>query len=321
MLRICQGLLVCGLFVMPALVSAQGPAKPKAVPAKSAPRTVIPTPQVKPVVPAPRPIAKAPAAPQVKATSLPKTPAAAPRPIAKAPAAPKRTAATLPKPAATGRAAVTPAKTPAASVKNTPSKSINLGGTQARAAKPVPTPTRITMPVKPWVDIAPIASSPRPSASTLKSANNTPRVTFDDNAKKGAKSTGFGYDQNAIKSLASAPSSVRAQPARPKSDAISGYNVPRNYADNGASVPSWTFAGIDVGMQARLQLNNRFPNVWRLHDYLYSDAGIKAYPNLTRANVDFIMMNQLLQEGSGREVAFLVHEAVQRKGQSHTQRR
>jgi hypothetical protein len=105
------------------------------------------------------------------------------------------------------------------------------------------------------------------------------------------------------------------------------FRVPAGFLDDGASVPvveSYAVVGLLGVLSAsalKVHLDARYPEAWRLHDYLYSDAGVAAYPQFTREDVDRVMRAQLLESGMSSLLANLLYEAVRYGGASHTVRR
>ncbi len=81
--------------------------------------------------------------------------------------------------------------------------------------------------------------------------------------------------------------------------------------DDGASVPSW----LGLGTHYKKWLDSTFPEVWRVHDYLYSRQGIQKY-GLTRLQADQIMKKMMVARGYPNN-AKIVYRAVRIGGQSH----
>lgn len=123
-------------------------------------------------------------------------------------------------------------------------------------------------------------------------------------------------------------SAVLNSPASGNNYLVDGmqFSVPAAFLGDGASVPiveSYAVLGL-LGVASayalKVNLDARYPDAWRLHDYLYSDAGVAAYPQFTREDVDRVMRAHLLESGMSTLLADLLYEAVRFGGAAHTTR-
>ena len=85
---------------------------------------------------------------------------------------------------------------------------------------------------------------------------------------------------------------------------------------NWRSLPDKDGASIPAPVQqflAKKHLDKLFPSVWRVHDYLYSKAGINKY-NLTRLQADQIMLQMLNAKKVLELEAWLIYQGVRKSG-------